>query len=189
MSRSRRPGTRTRAFVELHAATPQARQPCRSGNCALPGARRAGQDRGAPEGSLDAPKALPNSRTPERRERRVVTTPIEAETQLASTRLGSRRPAGESWFAKELHQLLWRLGFGPSRVYRLGMNAKSFKVPSRLRFLVRPNAISDIRDRSLATSAAATPTWPALRTLRPETPRPTACLREWESQQEVATVR
>ena len=28
------------------------------------------------------------------------------------------------------------------------MNAKSFKVPSKLRFLVLPNAISDIRDRS-----------------------------------------
>ncbi len=38
------------------------------------------------------------------------------------------------------------------------MNAKSFKVPSRLRFLVRPNAISDIRDRSSAMSAAETPT-------------------------------
>jgi len=38
------------------------------------------------------------------------------------------------------------------------MNAKSFKVPSRLRFLVRPNAISDIRDRSSAMSATATPT-------------------------------
>ncbi len=28
------------------------------------------------------------------------------------------------------------------------MNAKSFSVPSKLRFLVRPNATSDIRDRS-----------------------------------------
>ena len=33
------------------------------------GARRAGQDRAAPKGSLDAPKALPNNRVPERRER------------------------------------------------------------------------------------------------------------------------
>jgi hypothetical protein len=30
------------------------------------GARRAGQDRAAPKGSLDAPKALPNNREPER---------------------------------------------------------------------------------------------------------------------------
>src|SRR2546426_11808904 len=38
------------------------------------------------------------------------------------------------------------------------MNAKSFKVPSKLRFRVRPNANSDIRIRSSAMSAAATPT-------------------------------
>ena len=38
------------------------------------------------------------------------------------------------------------------------MNAKSFKVPSKLRFLVRPNANSDIRIRSSAMSAAAMPT-------------------------------
>jgi hypothetical protein len=38
------------------------------------------------------------------------------------------------------------------------MNAKSFKVPSRLRFLVRPNAISDMRERSSAMSEAARPT-------------------------------
>ena len=42
------------------------------------------------------------------------------------------------------------------------MNAKSFKVPSKLRFLVRPNANSDIRDRSSAMSAAATPTMASL---------------------------
>jgi hypothetical protein len=38
------------------------------------------------------------------------------------------------------------------------MNAKSFSVPSKLRFLVGPSAKSDIRDRSSAMSAAATPT-------------------------------
>ena len=37
------------------------------------------------------------------------------------------------------------------------MNAKSFRVPNRLRFLVRPNASSDIRLRSSAMSAAAMP--------------------------------
>ena len=42
------------------------------------------------------------------------------------------------------------------------MNAKSFKVPSKLRFLVRPNANSDIRIRSSAMSAAATPTMDSL---------------------------
>ena len=46
------------------------------------------------------------------------------------------------------------------------MNAKSFKVPSKLRFLVRPNANSDIRIRSSAMSAAATPTMANLRTPR-----------------------
>ena len=38
------------------------------------------------------------------------------------------------------------------------MNAKSFKVPSKLRFLVRPNANSDIRIRSSAISRAVMPT-------------------------------
>lgn len=38
------------------------------------------------------------------------------------------------------------------------MDAKSFKVPSKLRFLVRPNDNSDIRFRSSAMSAAAMPT-------------------------------
>ena len=42
------------------------------------------------------------------------------------------------------------------------MKAKSFKVPSKLRFLVRPNANSDIRIRSSAMSAAATPTMDSL---------------------------
>ena len=40
---------------------------CRTGNCQPPGARRAGQDRAAPKGSLDAPEALTNNLVPERR--------------------------------------------------------------------------------------------------------------------------
>ena len=38
------------------------------------------------------------------------------------------------------------------------MNAKSFKVPNKLRFLVRPNSISPICERSSAISAPDTPT-------------------------------
>jgi len=38
------------------------------------------------------------------------------------------------------------------------MNAKSFNVPNKLRFMVGPNAISDIRDRSSAICSEATPT-------------------------------
>ncbi len=50
-------------------------------------------------------------------------------------------------------------GSGRRALPTCAMKAKSFMVPSRLRFLVRPNAISDIRDRSSAMSSAATPTW------------------------------
>ena len=112
----------------------------------------------APTGSLDAPKL---SRTIERRSdptpgrHGTDGNPNPARVDLiefapSSGRIGAcernrRNYSGTSG-------LVCRASTDRTR------NAKSFKVPRRLRFLVRPNAISDIRGRSLATFPAATPT-------------------------------
>ena len=154
------------------------------------GARRAGQDRAAPKGSLDAPK---RSRTIEHRSdarpwpSRHRLTPKRGSRQLDRARAVQRKDWG---LREEPHQLLWRLGFGPSSVPRLShecevvQGAKQATVPGpaerQLRHPHRAHRRCPRRRRRR---------WPASRTRRPETPCPAASLRGSELRPEVETVR
>ena len=135
----------------------------RSGNCRPPGARRAGQDRAAPKGSLDAPK---RSRTIEHRSDATGGGAHELDRVANTARVNSigLAPSSGRIGVCERNRISSSADSGSARRASIdwAMNAKSFKVPSKLRFLVRPNANSDIRIRSSAMSAAATPTMASL---------------------------
>ena len=124
----------------------------RSGKCQTSGARRAGQDRAAPKGSLDAPK---RSRTIERRSDASVAVTAPMRPKHCSRQLDRARAVQrKNWcLREEPHQLLRRLGFGPSSVPRLSheceviQGAKQATVPGPAeRELRHPHPlISDVR--------------------------------------------
>ena len=113
------------------------------------GACRACQGRESGERSertLDTSKRSRTIRTERRTPTAPISRKIESRRRPWSTQSDSRRPAGESASAPGTASAPRACLARPAAFPCCAMNAKSFKVPSRLRFLVRPNAISDIRD-------------------------------------------